>query len=312
MGVAGRRAMAFVVAVGLVMVAVGLVMVAVAACGASPGGGSAGGAGSLVGGGPQAFAARARTVVAQWNRSPAARVWRTGLVLLSPDELTSIPRDAGFANQHQKEAFGAGRFTLAGRLPSAPLAGRVRRAGGAAITVPLLTAQATFRQLATNQACAIAPCGHFTVTAAQPADFTIATNRGLATVPAWRFTVAELPFPVTRAAIAPTTYSSLPASAGYRAGILPGGASVAAVADGGRALTLSISTGACVSGWGGRVYSTATALVVGSWSRDSSGSGSCPASALMRQVQVRLSQPLGTRVILDAGTGFPVVPGLAG
>ena len=31
----------------------------------------------------------------------------------------------------------------------------------------------------------------------------------------------------------------------------------------------------------------------------------------MRQVQVRLSQPLGTRVI-HAGTGFPVVPGLAG
>jgi len=33
------------------------------------------------------------------------------------------------------------------------------------------------------------------------------------------------------------------------------------VAAGGRVLTLSFSTGACVSGWGGRVYSTATAVV---------------------------------------------------
>lgn len=303
MGNAGRRAIAFVVAVGLVMVTL-------AACGTSPGGGSASGAGSLVGGGSLAFTARARLVVAQWNRSPAARVWRTGLVLLSPDELTPIPRDVGFANQHQKEAFGAGRFTLTGRLPSAPLAGRVRWADGAAITVPLLTAEATFRQLATNQACAIPPCGHFTVTAAHPAELTIATNRGLATVPAWRFTVAELPWPVTRAAIAPSTYSSLPASAVYRAGILPGGASVAAIGSGGRVLTLSFSTGACVSGSGGRVYSAATAVVVGSWSRDSSGSGWCPASAIMRPAQVRLSQPVGTRVILDAGTGLPLVPGL--
>jgi hypothetical protein len=292
------------------VIAVGLVMVTLAACGTSPGGGSAGGTGSLEGGGPQAFAARAKQVVAQWNRSPAARVWRTGLVLLSTDELTPIPRDAGFANQHQKEAFGADRFTLTGRLPSAPLAGRVRWANGATITVPLLTAEATFRQLATNQACAIAPCGHLTVTGAQPAELTIATNRGLATVPTWRFTVAELPWPVTRAAIAPSTYSSLPAGAVYRAGILPGGASVAAVADGGRVLTLSFSTGACVSGWGGRVYSAATAVVVGSWSRNSGGSGWCPASAILRQAQVRLSQPVGTRVILDAGTGLPLVPGL--
>ncbi len=75
-------------------------------------------------------------------------------------------------------------------------------------------------------------------------------------------------------------------------------------------LTLQIISGACVSGWGGRVSATTTAVVVGSCSRDSTGNGACAASAVLHQAQVRLAQPLGTRVILDAGTGLPLVPGL--
>ncbi len=294
MGLAGRRVMAL-------LVAACSAVVMLAACGTSTGSGSAGGSGG------QAFTARARQVVAQWARSPIARVWRTGLVLLSPSELTSIPPAAGFASQQQKDAFGSGRFTLGGRLPSAPLTGSVRWSTGE-ITVPLLTAQAAFGQLAVGQACAVPPCGHLTVTAARPATLTVLTSRGPATVPAWRFTTAELPFPVTRAAIAPGAYSSLPAWAAERAGMLPGGAAVTAVSADGRVLTVQIITGACVSGWGARVYSTATAVVVGSWSRDSATSGPCPAMAVMRQAQVRLSQPLGTRVILDAGTGLPLLP----
>jgi hypothetical protein len=139
---------------------------------------------------------------------------------------------------------------------------------------------------------------------------TLSTNRGLATVPAWAFTVAQLPFPVTRAAIAPGSYSSLPAWAAERAGMLTGGASVTTVSADGRVLTLQIVTGACVSGWGGRLYATPAAVVVGSWSRDSDTGEPCAASAILRLVQVRLAQPLGTRVVLDAGTGLPVVPGL--
>jgi hypothetical protein len=59
------------------------------------------------------------------------------------------------------------------------------------------------------------------------------------------------------------------------------------------------------------VYATPAAVVVGSWSRDSDPGGVCAASAALRLVQVRLAQPLGTRVILDAGTGLPVVPGFS-
>jgi len=220
--------------------------------------GEGSGTGSSGTGGGQAFTARARQVVAQWARSPVARVWRSGLVLLSPDELT---------------------------------------------------AQATFRQLAADQACAFPGCGHLTIIAARPANLVILTSKGPATVPAWSFTVAELPFPVTRAAIASSACTSLPATATERAGMLPGGAAVTAVSADGRVLTLRFITGACVSGWGGRVYSATSAVVVGSWSRNSDAGGACAASAAIRHGQVRLPRPLGARVILDAGTGFPVVPG---
>jgi hypothetical protein len=138
---AGRRPAAFLVA------ACSLVM-ALAACGANAGTRT----GNGTAGGAQAFTARARQVLAQWARSPVARAWRSGMVLLSPDELTAIPRTAGFASQRQKEEFAAGRFTLGGTLPSAPLTGRVRWAAGTTATVPLLTAQATFRQLASRRA----------------------------------------------------------------------------------------------------------------------------------------------------------------
>ena len=155
-------------------------------------------------------AARARQVVAQWQDSPAAWAWRAGLVLLGPGELTAMPPDAGFANQHQKNDFAAGRFRLAGALPRQALHGRIRWADGSTQAVPLLGAQAAFRQLAANQACAVPPCGELTITSARPAVVTVDTSKGPAVLPAWRFTMAELGWPVTEAAVASGTFVTLP------------------------------------------------------------------------------------------------------
>ena len=85
------------------------------------------------------------------------------------------------------------------------------------------------------------------------------------------------------------------------------GASVAAVSADGRTLTLQFGTSACVSGWGGLVYETSAAVVVGSWSKVS-GTG-CNLALVFREATVHLAQPLGSRVILDAGTALPVAPG---
>lgn len=107
--------------------------------------------------GPTAFIARARQVTAQWNRSAAARAWRTGLVLLDPSDLTPVPAGQGFASQRQKDAFAAGHFTLAATLPAQPLTGLVRWAGGVTLRPPLLTARAAFAALAAQRPCAAPP-----------------------------------------------------------------------------------------------------------------------------------------------------------
>ncbi len=176
-----------------------ILALALAACGSQPSAGNAG-QGGTESANSATFTARARQVVAQWQVSPAARAWRTGLVLLGPGELTSIPRNAGFANQPQKDAFGSGRFRLVGVLPQQALHGRVRWADGSTQAVPLLGAQAAFRQLAANQACAVPPCGQLTITSAWPATITVDTSKGPAVILAWRFTMAELGWPVTEAA----------------------------------------------------------------------------------------------------------------
>jgi len=258
-----------------------------------------------------AFTARARQVVTQWKVSPAARTWRSGLVLLGPGELTPIPRDAGFASQRQKDAFGYGRFRLAGTLPRQALHGRIRWADGSTLTAPLLSAQATFKQLAVNQACAIPPCGQLTITAARPATVTVATSRGPAVIPARRFTVEGLSWPVTDAAIAAGIATTLPSPFPLPAAgrDVPGVAQLTAVSGDGRILSLQILTGACVTTWGARLYQSGTAVVVGSFSGGDDGQTACPAMALTRSARVTLQSPLGSRVVLDVASGEPLVLG---
>jgi hypothetical protein len=257
-----------------------------------------------------AFTVRARQVVAQWNGSPAARAWRTGLVLLSRADLTSTPANVGFASQRQKDAFASGRFRLVGALPGQALHGRIRWADGSTLAVPLLGARATFRQLATGQACGGPPCGQLTVTAARPAAVTAYTSRGPAVIPGWQFTVAELGWPVTEAAVVSGTVIALPdrfpqPTTGQDISAIGG---LRAVSADGRTLTLQFATGACVTAWGAHVYQAATAVVVGSWASGDSA-GTCPEMAVLRSAHVTLLRPLGSRVVLDVASGEPIVPG---
>jgi hypothetical protein len=284
-----------------------LLALALTACAAATSGTSAGTLGAMAASGPTpaevaAFNARAQQVIAQWDQSPLKAAWRDGLVLLDPGELITIPADAGFTSQHQKDALYSGHFVLGGTLPSAPLTGRVTWPGGGA-TVPLLTASAAFRQLATNKPCVNGPCGHFTVTGAKPGTMALLTNRGSVTVPAWIFTVDGPPYAVTEAALAPASYAVLPQPV-PQGGI--DGAGLAAVSPDGRTLTVTYPTGSCISGSGGLVYASATAVILGAWVHNSNVS-LCPANLVFRQATVRLAAPLGTRAVLDAGTGQPVI-----
>jgi hypothetical protein len=263
--------------------------------------------------GPAAFVTRARLVTARWGRSQAARVWRTGLVLMNASDLTSVPYNAGFSSGREKLAFMSGRFRLAGVLPAGPLPGTVRWADGTTLRLPLLTARAAFAELAAERPCAASyACGQLTVTGAEPSVVTVPTSRGQASVPAWRFTVAGLGWKVSEVAVARSALVILPGygpipPAGRNT---PGVSGVSAVSGNGGTLTVSFIGGACDAAWGAYRYESGGTVVVGSWERSSAGNAPCPAMGISRTARVTLTRPLGTRVVLDVASGLPLVPGL--
>jgi hypothetical protein len=261
--------------------------------------------------GPAAFVARARLVTAQWDRSQAARVWRTGLVLMNASDLTSIPYNAGFGSASEKVAFMSGRFKLAGVLPAGPLPGTVRWADGTTLRLPSLTARAAFAELAAERPCAdSSACGQLTVTGAEPSAVTVPTSRGPASVPAWRFTVAGLGWKVSEVAVARSAFVILPGySPSPAAGRnTPGVRAVSAVSVHGRTLTVSF-LGGCDAAWGAYLYESGATVVVGSWEKPFPDQA-CASVGIGRTARVTLARPLGTRVILDVASGLPLVPRL--
>ena len=262
--------------------------------------------------GPAAFVARARQVTAQWDRSAAARIWRTGLVLMDASDLIPVPSGAGFSSQQEKDAFWSGHFRLAGPLPAGALPGLVRWADGSTLRPPLLTARAAFAELAAQRPCGgPSACGQLTVTGAQPGSVTVRTSRGLASVPAWRFTVAGLGWRVGEVAVARDALAVLPGSgpippAGQNT---PGVDVLTAVSADGRTLTLSFTGSACDAAWGAYRYESHATVVVGSWEKPAAGNTPCPAVGMPRTARVTLARPLGTRVILDVASGLPLVSG---
>ena len=262
--------------------------------------------------GPAAFVTRARQVAAQWDRSHAARVWRTGLVLMDASDLTPVPFNQGFSSQEEKDAFGSGHFRLAGTLPAGPLPGLIRWADGTTLRLPLLTAKAAFAELAAQRPCGgPRACGQLTVTGAQPSAVTVHTSRGLASVPAWRFTVAELGWTVSEVAVARSSLVVLPGYGPIPAvgRNTPGVTGLTAVSADGRTLTLSFVGSACDAAWGAYRYESNGTVVAGSWAQPSPGNTPCPAVGVFRTARVTLARPLGTRVILDVASGLPLVSG---
>jgi hypothetical protein len=62
-------------------------------------------------------------------------------------------------------------------------------------------------------------------------------------------------------------------------------------------------------GLGAYRYQGNVTVVAGSWERPSGGDTACPAVGVPRTARVTLARPLGTRVILDAASGLPLVSG---
>jgi hypothetical protein len=262
------------------------------------------------------FVRQARLVIARWNRSQAARLWDTGLVLTGPEPLVQIPANAGFDSQRQKDMFYSGHFRLATRLPAGLPGSVVRWAGGVWMRVPVEDARSAFAKLATQTPCGGPyPCsslGDLSVVSVLPATVALPTSRGLAQVPAWQFRVAQLGWPFTAVAVAsrallvwPPAYTRQPAPASS------GPSGLVAVSRDGRQLTLVTAVGYCTGQpmprVTGLVYETAAAVVIGTRvTSPASASAVCPGVELLVRFRVTLTRQIGHRVVLSAGSGEPV------
>src|SRR6266545_3488868 len=224
------------------------------------------------------FADRAAQVVSAWHQLKLADAWRSGLVPLG--ELTTlVGSDPGF-DEVTKVAYTQGRYWLAGPLP----AGAV---GGPGRAVPVLT-----------------------VTSARLGLVALRTSRGTVQVPAWIFTVAEIRVPVARVAVAPTAFAPLPEPSLPADPAIPGLYRVDRVTPtGDRALDVHYVGGACDRTAQAVAVETAEEVVVGIIVTVEPGA--CTAVGIERSQPLSLAQPLGSRVVLDAASGQPLVPGAA-
>jgi hypothetical protein len=257
-----------------------------------------------------AFDALARQEAGAWARSPLAQVWRTGLVVLQADDLSSGP-SGGFPSGAAKLAFINGDLVFTGPPPPVAPAGVVTWPDGSTMKVPALGEARVFGELTGSRQCPGCVTTPLAVTAARPTTLDVATSRGRASVPAWAFTLKGVSTPVIQAALPPGSYVT-PYTYGTPAeNVRPlgaafvGGDPVWPSADG-QTLTVGLPASPCDTTWGGLDAEVGGVVVVGGWMRDPNPDQPCAAVLELRKVTVRLAAPLGDRVILDAATGRPV------
>jgi hypothetical protein len=280
--------------------------------------GGAGGAAPL-GSADADFKKRAAEVAEAWRASGLDESWRYGFYPL--EDLTVLPRDAGFSNE-TKMAYGNGWFRTTARLSTkAPAGGTIRFADGDTLSVPLTSEAQAYRAIdrgdppPCSEGRGIAPevqpessegpapvpgkagpsaCTSLTVTGVKLGTVRMRTSRGEATVPAWLFTVDEISGPLARVAVAPPAVPSGLRGNGWMG--MPGSVTV----DGAK-VSYPVLSG-CVKDITPLVYEAEDLVVVGArttrrvdcvtwWpGRDSSPSRWTPRSA----IALSLTSPAGS------------------
>jgi hypothetical protein len=288
-----------------------------------------------------AFAQRARAVADAWHAAvtgPAGATWRTGLVAL--EELTVPP--AQELTDDLRVALASGWFRTRTPLPSTtPLPVTVTFPDGATTRAPLVSARAAYAELdrgdppcrqplplppasstpapagTTADGSVGAPashtCAELTVTGATLGTTRLRTSRGVLVVPAWLFSVAELPAPLARAALAAAALSPLPQAsvAPWADQPSPLAAAMKLTAADDTTLTYTIGVGACDRDPTGLVYETDDAVVIGGRVQPATG-GPCVGALALQPVSVTLTRPLGARAVLSAASGQPLLRTVSG
>jgi hypothetical protein len=251
-------------------------------------------------------------VAERWQGSADDRAWREGFValeVLNPHGWARVGRIPAWVNRSSHN----GAWRLAAKLPAdSPARGDVRWPDGKVSQVPLITAARAYAEFSKaagliEEECPAKGCRVLRVTGARLGRVPLATSRGTVQVPAWLFTVEGVEQKKVHVAVDPSAVTDRPER-------MQGGAEEVMAFDllAGKPdeLLLRYGYGACDTVHGARAYETDQLVVVDMDEENSSSGEPCPAILKTATTTVTLARPLGDRLVLDSGTGVPVLRGL--
>ncbi|MDX3110982.1 hypothetical protein [Nonomuraea angiospora] len=270
---------------------------------------SCGGGGSP---GAAEFDRRVREVAERWQGSAEDRAWRDGFValeVLNPHGWNHVRQIPAWVNRSSHN----GAWRLAARLPAdSPARAEVRWPDGEVSQVPIITAERAYAEFSKpadliEEECPAKGCRPLRVTGARLGRVPLETSRGAVQVPAWMFTVEGVEQKKVHVAVDPSAVTARPERV---RGDVEEVTAFDLVAGRPQELLLRYGYGACDTVRGARAYETGQLVVVGV-DEEHTGSGKpCPAILKTATITVTLARPLGDRLVLDSGTGLPVLRGL--
>jgi hypothetical protein len=236
-----------------------------------------------------------------WRTSGAAEIWRNGFV--PTEDLSQMQRDVEKQISSDEE-YG---FAVAGPLPATPTGARIRWDDGSTMQVPVISARQAL--------IAVSPFGMeasaqdhqaYKMTAATFTTMRLRTLRGLATVPAWRLYFSNLPGPIDQVAVDQATLGTVEDAVGDH---LPSDVRGFEVIDE-RTLRVSYDYGVCLGQKIPPVHLRADersdVVILGIEVHEHLRGGLCAGVGAFGEGVVRLQEPLGGRVVLDAKSRLPV------
>ncbi|MFG1710497.1 hypothetical protein ACFLIM_45760 [Nonomuraea sp. M3C6] len=251
--------------------------------------------------GPLTFEDHAAQAVWTWRTSGAAEIWRKGFVPVG--DLSAMPPEVHKRIQHDEE-YG---WVVAGSLPTSPAEAQVRWDDGSTMRVPVIGPRDALLALSPwPEEYTFPDDESYKLTGATFTTMRLKTVRGMATVPAWRLYFSNLPGPIDRVAVDRDAVGTVEDAVGDHVS----GEQVTdfEVLDE-RTLLVSYDYGSCsrepldVSL---RVSEKPDVVVLGLYVPDQGG-GLCAGVGRFGRDVIRLDEPLGDRVVLDALSRLPVL-----
>ncbi|WP_440086151.1 hypothetical protein [Streptosporangium sp. LJ11] len=246
------------------------------------------------------FDDHAARAVWTWRTSGAAEIWRDGFV--PTEDLSQMPHDVEEQISSDEE-YG---FAVAGPLPAIPKEARIHWDDGSTMRVPVIGARQALIALSPfEMEASVRDDLAYKMTAAIFTTMRLRTLRGMATVPAWRLYFSNLPGPIDHVAVDRATLGTVEDAIGDH--LAPDFRGFEVLDE--RTLRVSYDYGICL-GWKRPTVHLRTderhdVVVLGIEVRER-GNGLCAGVGASGEGVVRLREPLGGRVVLDAKSRLPI------